>query len=453
MAEPVVKKVSLKSILVSRYQTRKDFNETGIKALAESIKANGLEEPLKVREVPVPATLPEGIELFEGKLYELIGGERRLRACGMAGLSMVDVLVMTFDSEKQAKTACMIDNLKQNLNFWEEAADYKQLKDDGMSQEEIAVAAEKAPSYISESLNILELPASIIEKFCGQNFSRTHAVELTRLPNAELQEKAFNIIISKNLTRDATRKLVDTMLADPSKTAEEAHKAQVARPKGVKCTKSGKGIKIEAYFPEDTPDDVITKAVLDARQKFREEQNQPKPPKPNLKAQKKEAAAKIATVQKLLKSAQAHISNLKKAGKDTSACLKEISDLKAELQALHPASKSGSKKNEIASPPVRKDNTETVIAGPAPSMPAEEAGAGKQSPRTDNGAAAEVEEQKRKMLELINSGRMSPADMASIKAQYETFIPQTQQELLKPGIDEAKSRLSQSMDTDDAGSN
>ena len=238
MAETIYGKVLLSSILPSRFQMRKVFDKAYISKLGVSIKNHGLLVPIMVWRVPVPETLPEGVVPItapDGTRYcnELIYGECRELGAKEAGLTEVPALTALGITEREVRIFSAIENInRKDLTFVEEARCFKSMLDDGLSQEEIAKEVKYDPSYISYSLKILDLPEALLEKLLCNNFSRNHAIQLTRLPTAELQEKAFDIVISKNLNVAATSKLVDKLVAAPEQAEDiiAGHTAKELKP-------------------------------------------------------------------------------------------------------------------------------------------------------------------------------------------------------------------------------
>ena len=150
-------------------QPRLTFDREALASLADSIAANGVLQPIIVRE-------------SIGGMYSIIAGERRWRAAKLAGLTEIPVIVMDADEFMAAKIA-MIENLqRENLNPYEEAKGYRDLMDNySLTQEEIALQIGKSRSAIANSLRLLELPGEVIELIVDGTLSAGHGRALLGL--------------------------------------------------------------------------------------------------------------------------------------------------------------------------------------------------------------------------------------------------------------------------------
>lgn len=150
-------------------QPRLTFDREALASLADSIAANGVLQPIIVRE-------------SIGGMYSIIAGERRWRAAKLAGLTEIPVIVMDADEFMAAKIA-MIENLqRENLNPYEEAKGYRDLMDNySLTQEEIALQIGKSRSAIANSLRLLELPEEVIELIVDGTLSAGHGRALLGL--------------------------------------------------------------------------------------------------------------------------------------------------------------------------------------------------------------------------------------------------------------------------------
>ena len=182
------------------HQPRKSFNWDDLEGLAESIHHNGLLQPITVRRL-------------ENGRFELISGERRLRACKMAGLSAIPSIIIDINDEKSALLA-VIENLqRENLHFFEEAMAIERLiKGFGISQEELAKKLGKSQSALSNKLRILRLPDEIRYNVTLYGLSERHARALLRLPTTALMEKVLDEIAEQGLTVSATEQLICDIL-------------------------------------------------------------------------------------------------------------------------------------------------------------------------------------------------------------------------------------------------
>lgn len=193
--------IPISAIYPNPYQPRKYFSEKSIQELSNSIKQIGLLQPVNVRRCG------------DGK-YELIAGERRLRACKMAGLSYIKALISTSLEDKEIASIAMIENLqRENLHFFEEAEGYQSLlREHGFTQEELAKKLSKNQSTIANKLRILKLSRTVKEKILAQGLSERHARALLRLHNEEAQINLIDRIAEEGLSVKATEELVERQL-------------------------------------------------------------------------------------------------------------------------------------------------------------------------------------------------------------------------------------------------
>lgn len=197
-------------------QARKIFDDESLRELGESIRAYGILNPLTVRR--------------RGGRYELIAGERRLRAAKLAGLLEVPCMVMEVDMEN-AGLISLIENLqRRDLDFIEEANGISRLIHMfGMSQEEAARRIGKSQSAVANKLRLLRLPEDILARLREENLTERHGRALLRLDSAEKQRAALTHIAEKALNVAATEEYIDSLLAR-EKSAAEGDKREEKRP-------------------------------------------------------------------------------------------------------------------------------------------------------------------------------------------------------------------------------
>lgn len=193
--------IPISMIYPNPYQPRKYFSEKSIRELADSIRQIGLLQPINVRRCG------------DGK-YELIAGERRLRACKMAGLSYIKALVTTAMTERELASIAMIENLqRENLHFFEEAEGYQSLlREHGFTQEELASKLSKNQSTIANKLRVLKLSRTVKEKILSAGLSERHARALLRLHNEGAQMELIEKVAGEGLSVKATEDLVEREL-------------------------------------------------------------------------------------------------------------------------------------------------------------------------------------------------------------------------------------------------
>ena len=184
-------KIDISKIYPNKKQPRKNFEEKEIKELSESIKNQGLIQPIVIREVP-------------GGMYEIIAGERRWRACQLAGLHSVNCVVMNVD-DKNIYELALIENIqRENLNVVEEAKAYKNLIElNGIKNEELSKKIGKSSSHISNLIRLLDLDDEIHQMIIDGKISMGHARALIGVPNAV--QKAKEIFEKKLSVRDVER--------------------------------------------------------------------------------------------------------------------------------------------------------------------------------------------------------------------------------------------------------
>ena len=178
--------VQIKDIQKNPYQPRKEFSEEKIQELAQSIKENGLIQPIIVRKSPVLG-------------YEILAGERIYRASIVAGLSEVPVIVKQL-SDQDMMLHSIIENLqRENLNPIEEAKAYQSLIDKGFTHTEIAEKMGKSRPYITNLVRLLGLPKHILTEVESGKLSQAHARLLIQL-SSDKQDKLLNRIQTENLS-------------------------------------------------------------------------------------------------------------------------------------------------------------------------------------------------------------------------------------------------------------
>ena len=194
-------------------QPRKRFDDESLEELSGSIKSYGILNPLTVR-------------LRCGK-YELVAGERRLRAAKLAGLEEVPCILIDVNME-DASLIALVENLqRRDLDFIEEAPGISQLiRMFGMSQEEAARRIGKSQSAVANKLRLLKLPSDVLESLRQNGLTERHGRALLRLPNPVAQRAALEYIVDNGLTVAATDAYIDALLSAP----EEAEQKDEEKP-------------------------------------------------------------------------------------------------------------------------------------------------------------------------------------------------------------------------------
>ena len=178
--------ISITDIQKNPYQPRKEFDKEKLHELAQSIKENGVIQPIIVRQSPVIG-------------YEILAGERRYRASLLAGLTSIPAVVKQL-SDQEMMVQSIIENLqRENLNPIEEARAYESLVKKGFTHAEIADKMGKSRPHISNSIRLLSLPEQILSEVENGKLSQAHARSLVGL-NKEQQDYFFQRIIEEDIS-------------------------------------------------------------------------------------------------------------------------------------------------------------------------------------------------------------------------------------------------------------
>ena len=196
--DSLLRVVPISHIRPNVFQPRSHFDEESMAALASSIKAVGLLQPVLVRELH-----------DEAETYELIAGERRWRAARRAGLQTIPVLVQVADDVASLEQA-LVENLHRvDLNALEEAGAYQQLIDEfGLTHEQVATRMGKGRATVTNTLRLLQLPAGAQRALAERTISAGHARALLGTPDRALQEKLVQRVVDEGLTVRAVEELV-----------------------------------------------------------------------------------------------------------------------------------------------------------------------------------------------------------------------------------------------------
>lgn len=201
--------IPIDEITPNPFQPRQNFDEESLNELAESIRNHGVLQPLLVRKIDSG--------------YQLIAGERRLRASKLAGLATVPVIVRDFNDKTMMEIA-LVENLqREDLNPLEEAEAYRRLIEDfNLTQEEVAKAIGKSRSAVTNTLRLLNLPLSVQNRLLENKISMGHARALLALETPDLQIAACEEIINKSLSvRDTERLIRELSLTNVSRETSE----------------------------------------------------------------------------------------------------------------------------------------------------------------------------------------------------------------------------------------
>ena len=251
-----IKDIDPGSINAGRFQPRANFDEDKLLELTDSIKKHGVLSPILVRELGL-------------NKYEVIAGERRLRASIKAGLKTIPCLVDQ-KKDQDALESALIENLqREDLNAVEEARGYDRLKREfGLTQDEVATSTGKARSTIANSIRLLSLPAKVLDLLSSGQIEKGHAKLLASLDSKEAEAAADNIVKNKLTVKDlsnisqkkkgpktSTRKNKDTDLLNIEQEMSDAfgHKVEIE----AKNKKNGK--VVITYSTSDELENIIAK--------------------------------------------------------------------------------------------------------------------------------------------------------------------------------------------------
>ena len=200
-----------KAIRPNPAQPRKTFPEEALDELAESIRRHGILQPLSVRRM--------------GTSYELIAGERRLRAGIQAGLNEVPCIVMNMDDRESGMVA-LVENLqRQDLYFIEEAQGIQKLMDQWtMSQEQAARLLGKSQSAVANKLRLLRHSSNVLRAIREGNLTERHARALLKLPTDQQKLQAIHTIVKLSMSVARAESYIDALLQEPE---TKPHRANV----------------------------------------------------------------------------------------------------------------------------------------------------------------------------------------------------------------------------------
>lgn len=209
-----VKTLRISQIDPKSDQPRKNFEPEALAQLADSIAANGVLQPILVRQIH--------FDSFQGDRYEIIAGERRFRGAKLAGLNEIPAIVVEADDLTAARYA-LIENLqREDLNPYEEAVAYDRLiQEFGLSQEEIAGQLGRSRSAVANALRLLDLPEPVIKMLVDGDLTAGHGRTLLGLKDRNQIVPLANRCVSRNLSVREMEQVV--------KQANRAYAAELAR--------------------------------------------------------------------------------------------------------------------------------------------------------------------------------------------------------------------------------
>ncbi len=192
--------IEIGRITANPNQPRKIFTDDAIIKLADSIRQYGMIQPITVRKI--------------GDNFELISGERRLRAAKELGMEYVPCVIMDINEEKSAEISIIENLIREDLNIFEQAQAIETLIDTyNLTQEEIARKLSNSQSFVANKLRLLRLSKSEREIILQNNLTERHARALLRVYDTTLREKLLNTIVDQGLNVGKSEELIDLTLS------------------------------------------------------------------------------------------------------------------------------------------------------------------------------------------------------------------------------------------------
>ena len=237
--------LEIKDLMSNPYQPRKVFDDDALKELSESIKEHGVFQPIIVRK--------------SVKGYNIIAGDRRVRASGLAGLTTIPAIIRDFTDDEMMQIALLENLQRENLTSIEEAKAYKSIIESlRLTQDELAKKLGKSRSHITNMLGLLRLPLSVQDMVLYGKISMGHARVLSKLESHDQIEELANKVVNDNLS---VRELEELASGEKFEKALPVKKKAVKEYKYVedamkekldtKVSISGNKIKISFATKED----------------------------------------------------------------------------------------------------------------------------------------------------------------------------------------------------------
>lgn len=200
--DKAVYQLPIDKIRPNPYQPRKYFNRASLEELSASILSYGVLQPITVRKM-------------SGGYYELVAGERRLRASELAGLTTIPAILLQVSDSDSAALAFIENIQRQNLSFLEEAEGYRSMMEDyGLTQEELAVKLSKSQSSIANKLRVLKLEEPVKRMLLEYHFTERHARALLKLPDEESRLMMLQRMVREEMNVKRTEEAIQEMLEE-----------------------------------------------------------------------------------------------------------------------------------------------------------------------------------------------------------------------------------------------
>jgi len=236
----IFQEVEISKIQFNPYQPRRNFDDKNIEELAESIKINGVIQPITLRKTETG--------------FQLVSGERRIRAALKAGLTKIPAFIISVDEDYKMLEMALIENIqREDLNPIDLANGFKKLAEEfHFTQEEIAHRVGKDRSTITNIIRLLKLPIVVQDSLRKGEISIGHAKVLLSLDNDELIKQAWKKIIENNLSVRQTEKLITSLLTN---------KPKETKPKKITVDSNLR------YFEQEISKTIGTKVKIEDRNK------------------------------------------------------------------------------------------------------------------------------------------------------------------------------------------
>ncbi|WXR62811.1 nucleoid occlusion protein [Peptostreptococcaceae bacterium AGR-M142] len=209
--------IQTSNICANPNQPRKVFNEDQLQELKNSISEYGILQPITVRKL-------------KEDNYELVAGERRLKAAKLAGLKEIPAIIKDLTEESSAVLAIVENLQREDLNFIEESLGYEKLiRKYNFTQNELAKKLGKSQSTIANKLRILKLPQNIQDKLIDNNLTQRHARALLKLNDEDIMHEVLDKVIKNDLTVKKTEDMVKIVSENESPKKEEDNKKKNKR--------------------------------------------------------------------------------------------------------------------------------------------------------------------------------------------------------------------------------
>ena len=213
----IIYSIEISQIQPNSSQPRTEFNINAITKLADSIRRYGLLQPLSVRRLSAAPNTK----------YELVAGERRLRACKMLGMSHVPCIIINASDETSAELALVENIIRENLNMFEQAKAFSSLATKYcMTQEEIALKMASSQSAIANKLRLLRLTEQEQSDILAADLTERHARALLRITQPDLRKQALEYIICNKLNVSESEKYISELIQSPQQPTQKQEPPQ-----------------------------------------------------------------------------------------------------------------------------------------------------------------------------------------------------------------------------------